>query len=37
MLALKHGWDAVSADPTDPRLRNNVTLMRNLTRDQYGV
>ncbi|MGA1111054.1 MAG: tetratricopeptide repeat-containing glycosyltransferase [Ilumatobacteraceae bacterium] len=26
-VALKHGWDAISADPNDPRLRNNVDLM----------
>jgi len=34
MLALRHGWDAVSADPDDPRLRANVDLMRSLLRDE---
>lgn len=33
MVALKHGWDAITADPTDQRLRNNVALMRDLTKD----
>lgn len=35
MLALKHVWDAISANPSDPRLRENMLLMREQTKDAF--